>query len=98
VRSATDSLSSATDVEDASATLAYSWRNTGTVANVNHSTTTRAGTAQVVITAADRSEVYSNVLVPSLNEPTNSGPPGDWTIRLVLSGYSGTLNFRVEEP
>jgi hypothetical protein len=99
VTNATDSFQlQATGVQDLSTTLDYTWRNTGTVANVNHSTTTTSGTAQLMVRAADGSQVYDNSLAPSLNEQTGTGTAGDWTIRLVLTNYSGTLNFRIEKP
>lgn len=99
IDNATDSFQlQATDVRDVSTTLTYTWRNTGTVANVNHSTTTTAGSARLVVRSANGTDVYDKGLVPSLNEQTATGMPGDWTIRLVLSNYSGTLNFRMQKP
>ena len=32
----------------------------------------------------------------SLNEPTRVGLAGNWKIQLILTRYSGTLNFRVQ--
>ena len=87
-----------TGVTNLTTTLTYTWRNTGTVANVNHSTTTSGGTARLVVRSADGVQVYDEVLVPSLNEQTGTGPAGDWTIQVVLSNYSGTLNVRLEKP
>jgi hypothetical protein len=99
ITNATDSFQlQATGVSNVTATLTYAWRNTGTVANVNHSTTTAAGSARVVIRASNGSQVYDKALVPSLNEQTNTGVSGDWRIQLVLANYSGTLNFRVQKP
>jgi hypothetical protein len=88
----------ASDVRSVTATLTYKWRNTGTVANVNHSTITTAGTARLVVRSADGTLVYDKTLVPSLNEQTAGGVAGEWTARLVLTGYSGTLNFRLQKP
>lgn len=87
----------ATGVTGRTASLSYNWSNTGTVAVVNHSTTTTAGTARVVIRDGAGTLVYNELLVPSLNEPTLAGVAGTWTIQLVLDGYSGTLNFRVQK-
>lgn len=87
----------ATDVTDVGTTLQYSWENTGTQASVDHSTTTASGTAQVVIRDASGVIVYNQGLVPSLNEDTSSGSSGTWRISLMLSEYSGTLNFRVQK-
>ncbi len=87
----------ATDVESRTATLDYNWNNTGTRASVNHSTTTSSGTAHLIIKDSEGKIVYDNPLVPSLNEPTAAGASGEWKISLVLSEYSGTLNFRVQK-
>ena len=98
ITNATDNFQlQATGVTALTSTLSYSWANTGTRATVNHSTTTTAGTAQLTIRDAGGTVVYSKALVPSLNEPTATGTPGNWTIQLRLANYSGTLNFRTQK-
>ena len=98
VTSATDNFQlQATGVQRRSATLNYSWENTGTRAKINHSTTTSFGTARLIILDAGNTQVYEKTLVPSLSDTTTVGTPGSWTIRLVLSNYSGTLNFRIQK-
>ena len=98
VTSATDNFQlQATGVKNRSATLNYSWENTGTRAKINHSTTTSLGTARLIITDAGGTQVYEKTLVPSLSDTTAIGTSGTWGIRLVLSNYSGTLNFRVQK-
>ena len=87
----------ATGVTNRSATLNYTWSNTGTMGTVNHSTTTTAGSARVIIHDSAGALVYDETLVPSLNENTLAGATGNWTIQLILSNYSGTLNFRVQK-
>jgi hypothetical protein len=98
INSATDNFQlQATDVQDVGTRLEYSWENTGTQAVVDHSTTTSVGSASVIIADASGTVVYSHGLVPSLNADTASGTAGTWTITLVLTDYSGTLNFRVQK-
>jgi hypothetical protein len=75
----------------------YVWQNSGTRATINHSTTTENGIARVVILDAAGSVVYDRTLLPSLNEPTVIGVAGAWRIELLLTGYTGTLNFRVQK-
>jgi len=87
----------ASDVTDVAATLVYSWDNTGTVASVDHSTTVSGGSATLVIEDASGTVVYNAPLEASMNEATLDGQTGIWTIRLVLVGYDGTLNFRVQK-
>jgi hypothetical protein len=98
ITNATDNFQlQATGVEKQTASLPYDWPNTGTQASVNHSTTTTNGTARLIIKDAGDVTVYDNILVPSLNDTTLTGLSGTWEIRLVLSEYSGTLNFRVQK-
>ncbi len=87
----------ATGLTSVTSTLTYTWANSGTRATVNHSTTTTAGTAHLTIRDAGGAVVYDKDLVPSLNEPTVAGTPGNWNIRLQVTNYSGTINFRVQK-
>ncbi len=87
----------ATGVTGVTSTLTYSWTNTGARATINHSTTTTAGNARIVIRDGAGTIVYDKALAPSLNEPTASGTVGTWTIQLALASYSGTINFRAQK-
>ncbi len=98
VNNATDSFElQATDVTEVGTVLQYAWENTGSLASVDHSTTTANGAAGLVIRDAAGTIVYDQGLVPSLNEDTAPGSAGTWTISLALSDYTGTLNFRVQK-
>ena len=87
----------ATKVRAVSTTLNYRWQNTGTAAKISHATTTVFGRARVVIRDAAGAPVYESDLVPSLDAVSAAGTPGDWTIQVVFSRYSGNLNFRVQK-
>jgi len=87
----------ASAVASVTATQSYSWNNTGTRATINHSTTTTAGTALLTVRDAAGTVVYTNALVPSLNEPTAVGTTGTWTIVVTMTSYTGTLNFRAQK-
>lgn len=87
----------ASNVENVGSTLDYTWENTGSQASVDHSTTLTDGSARVIVKDADGTVVYSADLLPSKNEQTSVGSSGIWTISLVLTNYSGTLNFRVQK-
>lgn len=98
VNNATDSFQlQATDVTEVGTVLQYTWQNTGTQASVDHSTTTAAGAAAVLIRDAAGTTVYDHGLTASLNEDTATGATGNWTIVVNLADYSGTLNFRVQK-
>lgn len=88
----------ATNVRAITTTLEYTWVNNGTVADVDHSTTTTTGSTRLIIRDADGNPVYDKPLAASLNEPTLAGRSGAWSIRLVLTDFSGTLNFRLQKP
>jgi len=87
----------ATGVTRVSTVVSYSWSNSGTRATINHSTTTQAGTASLVVKDSDGATVYSKALSPSLNEPTTIGVAGNWTIEVTLTNYSGTINFLAQK-
>lgn len=98
VTNATDNFQlQATNVRSSTSTVVYNWTNTGTRATINHSTTTTAGTAALVIRDGAGTVVYTKTLVPSLNEPTVAGVAGTWKIELTMTNYSGTLNFRAQK-
>lgn len=98
ITNTTDSFQlQATGVAGVTSTLTYSWTNTGTRATINHSTTTTAGNARIVVRDAAGAIVYDKALAPSLNEPTAAGAAGTWTIQLALANYSGTLNLRAQK-
>jgi hypothetical protein len=78
-------------------TLQYTWRNTGTVADVNQATTVTAGTITLTVRDAEGTEVYSRSLAENGTFVTASGTAGDWTIRVAFNVASGTLNFRVQK-
>ena len=86
-----------TDASNVTTTVTYSWTNTGTQATVNHSTVTTAGSATVYLLDADTTQVYTAGLSASLNEASSVGTAGNWTVRVVFIGFSGTANFRVEK-
>jgi PBP1b-binding outer membrane lipoprotein LpoB len=86
----------ATAVENVSATVSYSWQNSGTQATINHSSTVDSGSVSVIILDNDGVQVYGNPLAASLNEPTSTGIAGTWTVRVTLLNCYGTLNFRAE--
>jgi hypothetical protein len=86
-----------TGVTNVTETLNYTWQNTGISANVDQATTVTAGTAVVMIRDAAGIQVYSAGLQNNGSFQSATGQTGNWTIQVVLQGYSGTLNFRVQK-
>ena len=86
-----------TGVQNASSTLNYTWRNTGTTATVNQSASISGGSATLVILDASGTQVYSRSLTANGTFVTTAGTTGLWTIRVVFSGTNGTVNFRSDK-
>jgi len=98
VANATDTFQfQSTGVTNVSETLNYTWQNTGIAANVDQATTVIAGSAVVMIRDAAGTQVYSAGLQTNGSFQSATGQAGNWTIQVVLQGYSGTLNFRVQK-
>lgn len=98
ITNATDNFQfQVTAINNISQTLSYSWSNTGTVANVNQSCSITGGTATLTIQDASGNQVYSRSLSDNGTFVTNTGTTGSWTIQLILSRCSGTLNYRVQK-
>ena len=99
VTNATDSFQwQATGLDDVSQTLTYTWKNTGTIANINQSASVTGGTATLFLRDAAGNEVYRRALAENGTFESAPGPAGDWTIYVFFSDAKGTVNFRVEKP
>ncbi len=85
-----------TGVQNVTQTLQYTWSDSGTHASINHATTVSAGSAVLTIQDAKGATVFSGDLKANGTFTSVAGQAGNWTIVLVLSNYSGTLNFRVQ--
>ncbi|MBU8872018.1 MAG: hypothetical protein KOO60_14215 [Gemmatimonadales bacterium] len=88
----------ATSVLGVTLTRDYAWQNTGVVANVNQATTVTNGSASLKILDTVGEQVYQENLASNGTSGTSDGMTGDWTIRMVLTNFSGTINFSVEKP
>ena len=86
----------ATAVQNVTATLTYTWPNSGTRATINHSSVITGGSAAVTVYDVNDSLVYTKGLVASASEPSTTGIAGNWKIVVVLTNVSGTLNFSAQ--
>jgi hypothetical protein len=87
----------ATGVTNATWTYTYRWSNSGDSATVNNSTTTSAGSASLTISDKNNTQLYSAPLTASGTAGMTKGLAGLWTIKVVFTNYSGTVNFRVQK-
>jgi hypothetical protein len=79
-------------------TMTYVWSNTGTAANIDQSATLSGGSAVLTIADAAGAQVYSADLTSNGTFQSSTGTAGDWTVTVVLSNATGTLNFRLQKP
>ena len=74
------------------------WQNTGNAANVTLSSAVSGGTATVSIMDADGTVLYTHALDGSGLGGTGAGTSGLWTIVVVMTNTTGTLDFKVQKP
>jgi len=99
VNNASDSFQwQVTALSDITQTLKYTWVTSGTVANVNQSSSLGSGSADLRIVDAAGKQVYSRGLANNGTFQTAAGAAGSWTVTVTLSEANGTLNFRVQKP
>ena len=87
----------ATAVKNVSTTLQYTWSNSGDSAKVNQACAITGGSATVTLLDDGGTQVYTNSLASNGDFFSSLGVPGNWTVRVVLSHLSGTLNFRAQK-
>jgi hypothetical protein len=86
-----------TGVTNVTQTLHYTWQNSGTAASVNQACAITSGTAFVTLRDPNGNARYSADLKANGTFTSVVGTSGAWTIDVVLTNLSGTLNFRVQK-
>jgi hypothetical protein len=87
----------ATGVSNVTWTYTYTWANTGDSATVNQATTVTGGSATLTILDHNGTQVYAQSLNANGTFGMSKGTAGSWTIKVVFTNYSGTVNFRVQK-
>jgi hypothetical protein len=87
----------ATGVTNVTWTFTYAWANSGDSATVNQSTTVTGGSATLTISDNNGTQLYSQALSANGTFGMTKGVRGSWTIKVVFTNYSGTVNFRVQK-
>jgi hypothetical protein len=67
------------------------------VIRIDKSGVLTSGTARILIFDKNNTNVYTGDLQVTGSAVTTAGVAGLWKIRLELSKYDGTLNFRVQK-
>lgn len=86
-----------TGIKNITQTLTYQWQNSGTAASINQACAVSGGSASIQLRDPNNTLVYSADLKANGTFTSTTGTAGTWTIRVVLSSVSGTLNFRVQK-
>jgi hypothetical protein len=86
-----------TNVRNFTESWDYTWSNTGVMAVADHSSSVTGGSATLTLLDDAGTEVYSRDLAVDGSFNSTSGQTGSWTVRVSLSGASGTFNFRVDK-
>ncbi len=98
INNLTDNFSfQATGVTNVTWTYTYRWTNTGDSATVNQATTITGGSATLTILDKNGTQVYSRSLNGNGTFGVTKGVAGSWTIRVVFTNYSGTVNFNAQK-
>lgn len=87
----------ATGVTNVTWTYTYSWSNSGDSATVNQATTVTGGSATLTISDTNGTQLYSQSLSANGTFGMSKGLHGNWTVTVVFTNYSGTVNFRVQK-
>ena len=86
-----------TDVKHYSHTYTYTWANSGTSASVNQACSITGGAATLILRDANGASVYAQSLKANGTFNSSVGAAGNWTVEVLLSNASGTLNFRAQK-
>ncbi len=87
----------ATALSNVTQTLSYNWKNTSDSASVNQASTLTGGTAVLTIQDSTGTQLYQASLTNNGTFKTAVGHAGTWMIKVVITGASGALNFRVQK-
>jgi outer membrane biogenesis lipoprotein LolB len=95
----TDSFSfQLTGVQNGSASLSYTWQNTGTQATIDRSSAITAGTVTLTFKDSVGVTVYTTPLNGQTGSvATSAGAAGAWTIVVDFANATGTINFRAQK-
>ena len=87
----------ATSVVNTTTTISYTWKNNGSKANIDKSGIITSGSGKLTIYDANGLQVFTTDLKTTGSDISSTGAAGDWKIKLDLTSYNGTLNFRVQK-
>ncbi len=84
-----------TQVSNYTGALNYTWANSQISANLDESSDLNGGSVRLTVVDSEGTTVHSAPLDDG-SVATSEGEAGDWTVRVIFEGASGTLNFRLQ--
>lgn len=87
----------ASNLSQTTQALTYTWTNTGTIADVNHSGRIDTGDATLTLRDGTGNQVYTRSLRSTGTFASARGTAGQWRIDVQITDVTGTLNFRVQK-
>jgi hypothetical protein len=90
-------LFKATELTDSTDTFSYRWDNSGTLADINQSSTITAGGAMLTVFDADSIQVYAHDLGEDGDFVSDAGAAGKWTVHVAFTDLTGSVTFRLRK-
>ena len=86
----------ATGLQNIDDVVQYTWSCSSGKVIIHPATNTTSGTINLVLRDAKGVIVYNGTVPASGDITPPAGAAGNWTIRVTLTGYTGTINFAVQ--
>jgi hypothetical protein len=86
----------ATGLQNIDDVVQYTWSCSSGKVVIHPATNTTSGTINLVLRDANGAVVYNGTVPASGDITPPTGAAGNWTVRVTLTGYTGTINFAVQ--
>jgi hypothetical protein len=86
----------ATGLQNIDDVVQYTWSCSSGKVVIHPATNTTSGTINLVLRDANGAIVYNGTVPASGDITPPTGAAGNWTVRVTLTGYTGTINFAVQ--
>lgn len=83
-------------VSENSTTFNYDWTHSQDSASLSISPSPSSGTAILSIQDAAGSEIFNHSLLEAGNFTVTSNTSGNWTVRVILGGFTGNVSFHLQ--
>lgn len=77
--------------------LEYNWSTSGVTAKITQSTNLQGGTVVLKVYDASNTQVYLGSIDNNGSFVTGTGTSGIWKIKVIMTNYSGSIDFTVQK-